>query len=467
QTGGTPGGIGTYTVDQSQAAASGTITSSSNGNVLTVSAITSGTLAVGQTLYVRGIPTGTMITGQTGGTTGGIGTYTVSSPASTVFTASQTTTNLTVTGTPTGPIVPGQTLSITGSPTIVSQTSGTTGGSGVYVVSVSQTVSSREMTTSIAPTASFHTSANTFNVTSASPDTLSIGQMFYGRGIPSGSTIASQVSGATGGIGTYTVSTVSSQIVITGYQLAANLTVTNVTGGAIIPGLTLSLPGSPTINSQTSGTTGSAGVYVVSVSQTIGTATSLATFAASIAPTTLVTKPDVLTVSAVTSGALGTSQTVYGPGVPSGTSIISLGSGTTGGLGTYTLNAAPAIVTGSQSTTTLTVSAVSAGALVPGQTLSLPGSPTVTTQLTGTAGGIGTYTVSNSQTLGSGTIVATITSTPAFHTSNNTLNVTSAADGTLAAGQSFYGRGVVTGAAIVSQTVGNTGGAGTYSVSTP
>jgi uncharacterized phage protein gp47/JayE len=46
--------------------------------VLTVSAVSSGTLAVGQPLEGTGVTAGTIITAQTGGTPGGIGTYTVS-----------------------------------------------------------------------------------------------------------------------------------------------------------------------------------------------------------------------------------------------------------------------------------------------------------------------------------------------------------------------------------------------------
>lgn len=68
-----------------------------------------------------------------------------------------------------------------------------------------------------------------------------------------------------------------------------------------------------------------------------------------------------------------------------------------------------ATVTGSISTTTLTVSAVSAGTLAVGQTISGSGvtnGTTITALGTGT-GGVGTYTVSASQTVSSTTITAT------------------------------------------------------------
>jgi microcystin-dependent protein len=69
------------------------------------------------------------------------------------------------------------------------------------------------------------------------------------------------------------------------------------------------------------------------------------------------------------------------------------------------------VVTGSIATTTLTVSAVSSGAIQIGDILSGSGvtaNTKVLNQLTGTAGGIGTYTVDTSQTVASTTITATV-----------------------------------------------------------
>lgn len=80
------GGTGTYTVSDSQTVASTTINSVSSpaivtgdisGTTLTVSAVTSGTLKVGQTIEGTGITDGTIITALGTGT-GGTGTYTVS-----------------------------------------------------------------------------------------------------------------------------------------------------------------------------------------------------------------------------------------------------------------------------------------------------------------------------------------------------------------------------------------------------
>jgi hypothetical protein len=69
-----------------------------------------------------------------------------------------------------------------------------------------------------------------------------------------------------------------------------------------------------------------------------------------------------------------------------------------------------AVVTGSIATTTLTVTAVSSGTLYANAVLtgtSITAGTTIVSQLTGTTGGVGTYTVSTSQTRASTTITAT------------------------------------------------------------
>lgn len=66
-----------------------------------------------------------------------------------------------------------------------------------------------------------------------------------------------------------------------------------------------------------------------------------------------------------------------------------------------------AVVTGSIATTTLTVSAVTSGTLLPGMSITGTGVTAgtyIVVQLTGTTGGAGTYTVNNSQTVSSTTI---------------------------------------------------------------
>jgi Protein of unknown function (DUF3383) len=123
------------------------------------------------------------------------------------------------------------------------------------------------------------------------------------------------------------------QAVVTGSLGAAftatgsgvNLTVSSVTGfisaNDVITGT--GVPSSTTIVSQTSGTTGGAGVYV----------TSAATTASAAACTTSST---VLDVTAVANGTVAIGQEVTGASVTTGTFVTALGTGT-GGVGTYTV----------------------------------------------------------------------------------------------------------------------------------
>jgi hypothetical protein len=140
---------------------------------------------------------------------------------------------------------------------------------------------------------------------------------------------------------------------------------------------------------------------------------SAAIFTGSISTTTL-------TVSSVLSGTIAVGQAIFGENIAQNTVITALGTGT-GGAGTYTVsnsqttasttinsNAAPAVVTGSITGTTLTVSAVSSGTLKIGQTLegaNVTNGTIIKAFGTG-SGGTGTYTVSPSQTAASATIYA-------------------------------------------------------------
>jgi len=93
QLSGTAGGVGTYQVSLSQSVGSGTITGSFG--TLTVSAVSSGTLAVGQVIAGSGMTAGTVITALLTGT-GGTGTYVVS-PSQTFASAAITAGPATVT----------------------------------------------------------------------------------------------------------------------------------------------------------------------------------------------------------------------------------------------------------------------------------------------------------------------------------------------------------------------------------
>lgn len=149
------------------------------------------------TAWIGAAPAGATATGSMGAT----------------FTATGSGTNLTVSAV-TGFISPGDTLStqtgIAAGTTIISQTSGTTGGAGVYVTSVATTVAA-------ATTTCF---GNVLDVTAVATGTLAPGQAITGTAIPAGATIASQASGAIGGIGFYTLN-----IPATAYAASTALTV--------------------------------------------------------------------------------------------------------------------------------------------------------------------------------------------------------------------------------------------------
>lgn len=152
---GTAGGTGTYTVSVSQTSASGTVVASGGG--LTVTAVTTGTLAVGQVISGSGVTTGTTIVGYGTGT-GGTGTYLVSvsqTASSTTVTATGGT--LTVTAVGSGALAVGDTISgsgVTAGTYITGQLTGT-GGTGTYLVSVGQTASSTTITVNAATETKF------------------------------------------------------------------------------------------------------------------------------------------------------------------------------------------------------------------------------------------------------------------------------------------------------------------------
>ena len=150
-------------------------------------------------LWIGAAPTGFSATGSIGAT----------------FTATATGTSLAVTAV-TGLISIGDTISGTGVPagtTIVAQVSGTTGGAGTYTTSVATTASAATVT-------SF---GIVLDVTAVASGTLNVGDAVTGTGVPANATIASQVSGATGGVGIYTI-----DIPATAY--AASTTLTGVGG---------------------------------------------------------------------------------------------------------------------------------------------------------------------------------------------------------------------------------------------
>lgn len=123
-----------------------------SGNVLTVSALSTGTIYPGATLSGTGgggVASGTKVVGQLSGTTGGVGTYAVTpteqTVTSTTITAAAGLLNVTAVGS--GTLAVGDVLSGSGgggvtSGTVISALGTGTGLTGTYIVDPTQTVSS-------------------------------------------------------------------------------------------------------------------------------------------------------------------------------------------------------------------------------------------------------------------------------------------------------------------------------------
>ena len=158
----TDNGVNVYIVDGTyrytwriSTPSSAVFTGSTSGTTLTVSAITSGALAVGQVLFGVGVTQETVITALGSGS-GGVGTYTInlsqtiasermnSATAGAIITGSIATTTLTVTGVTSGTLALGMTIQGAGvtANTIITAYGTGSGGAGTYTVNNSQTISS-------------------------------------------------------------------------------------------------------------------------------------------------------------------------------------------------------------------------------------------------------------------------------------------------------------------------------------
>lgn len=134
------------------AASTGSFTGSISGNVMTVTAVGSGVVVAGGTITGTGVAPNTKVLAQLSGTTGGIGTYTVSQAEQTVAstTLSETYGTLTVSAVGSGTLAVNQQLAGSGvvAGTTLTQFLTGTGGTGTYVVDNNTVVSSTTLTTS-------------------------------------------------------------------------------------------------------------------------------------------------------------------------------------------------------------------------------------------------------------------------------------------------------------------------------
>jgi len=217
------GGVGTYTVNLTQAVSSGLLNSASvgatiNGEIigttLYVNTIT-GTLYVGQTIQGVGVTANTMITALGTGS-GGTGTYTVSN--------SQTVPSLSATFT-------GQIAGTVLSATAITSGSITVGqylyGAGITPAT---TVTASNTFTSTGSTIAVTTGILTVGVLTSG--TISVGQVLTGTNVVAGTRITSNISGSGSGSTwntTQTTATASTAISGQSYTVSASQTVASET----------------------------------------------------------------------------------------------------------------------------------------------------------------------------------------------------------------------------------------------
>ena len=294
-------------------------------------------------------------------------------------------------------------------------------------------------------------------VNSMSFGVLSIGMTISGVGVNLNTNIPTRIVSlgtGVGGIGTYNLnnsSTVSTEkemnagasfgAAFTGSISAAALTVTSITSGSLSVGMMISglgVQAGTFITDISSGTLGGTGTYILTGSQTVGSvnmtagAAAVANFTGTISNTTLTIPP-----GGMTSGSLSVGMLIAGPGVTTGTTILTLGTGT-GGQGTYTLSTASSVTSpvsmtalpnvtssfmGYISGTTLNIPlnrllSKMSGSLYAGMVINGPGIATgtfIVAQNSGsgttgfTLGDTGVYTVNISQTVGSSSSFIPIT----------------------------------------------------------
>ena len=194
----------------------------------------------------------------------------ISSPSTAVFTGTISGTTLTVTAVKNGTIGVSQSLFGVGiaQETVITGLGTGSGGVGTYTINISQTVSTAETMNSTAVAAVFTgtISATTLSVTAVTSGTLYLGQTVQGSGVTSSTVITalgnnivlsqSIVSGGTG----YAV---NDQVTVVGGVYGSTpqvYTVSSITTGGVVSGLTVYSQGSYTtqpINNVSTTTTGS------------------------------------------------------------------------------------------------------------------------------------------------------------------------------------------------------------------
>ena len=160
-------------------------------------------------------------------------TWRISSPANAVFTGSVSGTTLTVTSVSSGTIAASQSLYGVGvaDETVITALGTGTGGTGTYTINVSQTVTARSLnstTTGARFTATI--AGTTMTVSAVATGTIYLGQTIQGVGVTA-DTVVTALGTGTGGVGTYTLS-VASTVGVGVTMYAINFSVLPSTDGA-------------------------------------------------------------------------------------------------------------------------------------------------------------------------------------------------------------------------------------------
>ena len=263
----TDNGINVYLVDGAyrytwriSSPANAVFTGSISSTTLTVSGVSSGTIAVGQSLYGIGVSAETVITALGSGT-GGTGTYTInqsqtvsaesmnSTAVGAIFTATigQTLSGVQITGTAgqfsctatTQNLVVGQAITISGTYGGTGSITGYTNPTTYYIIATNNTTTftlsatlggSAITTTAGTPTGLTYSVANdTLNVSAVSSGVVYLGQTVQGANVPAGTVITALLTGV-GATGTYTIS--SSAFIGSETMYGINFSVLPSTDGA-------------------------------------------------------------------------------------------------------------------------------------------------------------------------------------------------------------------------------------------
>jgi len=160
-------------------------------------------------------------------------TWRISSPANAVFTGSVSTTTLTVTNVSSGSLAVGQSLYGVGvsAETVITALGTGTGGAGTYTINLSQTVTTRSLnSTATGATFTATIAGTTMTVSAVASGTIYLGQTIQGAGVTAG-TVVTALGTGTGGTGTYTLS-VASTVGLATTMYAINFSVLPSTDGA-------------------------------------------------------------------------------------------------------------------------------------------------------------------------------------------------------------------------------------------